>query len=133
MPELTAKQEAFCLGYVETGNASEAYRRAYEVGADTKPESVWTNASKLLADAKVKQRVADLQIMARDIALVSVGTLTKELEDARSHAMADPKGAAAAVSAIMGKAKLHRLLDEDRNLNQLAVTVVIQADDARIL
>lgn len=26
--KLTLKQEAFCLAYVETGNASEAYRRA---------------------------------------------------------------------------------------------------------
>ena len=27
---LTPKQEAFCLAYMETGNASEAYRRAYD-------------------------------------------------------------------------------------------------------
>ena len=27
--KLTPKQEAFCLAYIETGNASEAYRRAY--------------------------------------------------------------------------------------------------------
>ncbi|SQE31532.1 Terminase small subunit [Mannheimia haemolytica] len=30
MTELTPKQEAFCLAYIETGNASEAYRQAYE-------------------------------------------------------------------------------------------------------
>ena len=27
--KLTPKQEAFVLAYIETGNASEAYRRAY--------------------------------------------------------------------------------------------------------
>ncbi|TIS17849.1 MAG: hypothetical protein E5X10_01890, partial [Mesorhizobium sp.] len=32
--ELTQKQEAFCLAYVETGNASEAYRRSCDVGED---------------------------------------------------------------------------------------------------
>ena len=29
---LTPKQEAFCLAYIETGNASEAYRQAYDAG-----------------------------------------------------------------------------------------------------
>lgn len=33
-----------------------------------------------------------------------------ELEEARLHALKDDKGASAAVSAIMGKAKLHGLL-----------------------
>ena len=30
--KLTAKQHAFCLAYLETGNATEAYRRAYNAG-----------------------------------------------------------------------------------------------------
>lgn len=132
-PDLTAKQEAFCLAYVETGNASEAYRRSYDVSPDTKPESIWTNASKLMSDAKVSLRVKELQLEARAITLVSVGTLTQELEEARAHAMKDEKGASAAVSAIMGKAKLHKLLDDEKNTNQLAVTVVIQSDDACML
>jgi len=29
MISLTIKQEAFCQAYIETGNASEAYRTAY--------------------------------------------------------------------------------------------------------
>ena len=110
MNDLTPKQEAFALAYVETGNASEAYRRSYDVSPETKPESIWVNASKLLADAKVAQRVKQLQEEARALSLVSVGTLTQELEDARSKAMAEAKGASAAVSAVMGKAKLHGLL-----------------------
>ncbi|MGU9998175.1 terminase small subunit, partial [Bordetella avium] len=36
---LTPKQEAFALAYVETGNASEAYRRAYSAER-MKPETV---------------------------------------------------------------------------------------------
>ena len=31
---LTPKQDAFACAYVETGNASEAYRRAYDVAPD---------------------------------------------------------------------------------------------------
>lgn len=59
---LTAKQEAFCRAYVEcAGNASEAYRRAYTVRPQTKPESVHQAASRALADAKVSSRIAELQ------------------------------------------------------------------------
>jgi phage terminase small subunit len=131
---LTPKQEAFCLAYVQTGNASEAYRRTYDVAEETKPETIWSEASRLVADPKVSARIMELQERAREIALVSVGSLTDELEKARSHAMADPKGAAAAVSAIMGKAKLHKLLEDDKAAGTgVAVTVVIGTRDAAIL
>ncbi|RWF78998.1 MAG: terminase small subunit [Mesorhizobium sp.] len=110
MPDLTAKQEAFAVAYVETGNGSKAYRQSHDVGADTKPETVWSNASRLLADSKVAARVKELQAEARELLMVSVGTLTDELELARTKAMAEPKGASAAVSATLGKAKLHGLL-----------------------
>ena len=38
--KLTPKQEAFILAYLETGNASEAYRRAYnDEPRDRQPRS----------------------------------------------------------------------------------------------
>lgn len=110
MSDLTAKQEAFALACVETGHAAEAYRRTHDVGADTRPETVWSEASRLLADPKVFSRVRHLQQQARDLAMVSIGTLMAELELVRVKAMEDDKGASAAISAIMGKARLHGLL-----------------------
>lgn len=107
---LTAKQEAFARAYVETGNASEAYRQAYSVKANTKPDTVWANASRVLADSKVTARVAELQSQAAERTMVTVESLTVKLEEARLHALKDEKGASAAVSAIMGMAKLHGLL-----------------------
>ena len=134
MSDLTAKQEAFCRAYIETGNASEAYRRSYDVGADTKPETVWQEASRMMADPKVGARVQELLADARQLALVSVGSLTDELEKARAKAMAEAKGASAAVSAIMGKAKLHKLLDDDKAAGGgVSVQVVITGRDASIL
>ncbi|MER8481185.1 terminase small subunit [Mesorhizobium sp. M1322] len=109
-PELTAKQEAFAVAWVELGSASEAYRRTHDVGAETKPESIWSAASRCLGDVKVQSRIKELQAEARDLMLISVGTLTDRLEQARLHAMKDEKGASAAVSATMGMAKLHGLL-----------------------
>lgn len=57
---LTIKQEKFCHAYIETGNASEAYRRAYSC-AKWKDKSVWEKASVLLANVKVQSRVAELR------------------------------------------------------------------------
>lgn len=107
---MTPKQEAFAMKYVECGNASEAYRHAYDVGEDTKAETVWKEGHLLLADPKVSPRVMELQEDARERHGVTVDKLTAELEKARLQAMGDPKGAGAAVSAIMAKAKLHGLL-----------------------
>lgn len=65
--ELKPKQEKFAQIYVETGNASEAYRKAYNSKA--KPESVNVNASKLLADTKVSLRVRQLRDELDEIGL----------------------------------------------------------------
>lgn len=56
---MTPKQEKFAQLYVEIGNASEAYRQAYNSKA--KPDSVYVNASKLLSTPKVSLRVRELQ------------------------------------------------------------------------
>lgn len=58
---LSPKQEAFCQAYVETGNASEAYRRAYPRAKHWKPETVHSKASHLLSNDKVLERVKELK------------------------------------------------------------------------
>ena len=126
---LTAKQEAFALAYVETGNASEAYRIAYDVGEKTKPETIWKRSCELMADRKVSGRVYELQQVAAERSMVTVESITKELDEARDHALLDPKGASAAVSAVMGKAKVHGLLI-DRAEVESTFRVTIAGPDA---
>ena len=58
--KLTIKQEAFARAYVETGNASEAYRRAYNA-ENMKQESIAVNASKTLARANVALMVREMR------------------------------------------------------------------------
>jgi len=101
---LTPKQENFCLAYLETGNASEAYRRAYDA-ENMKPESINVNASKLLADAKVALRIETLRAPIIAKAQLTVEDLLAELEEARQLAL-ETEAPAPAVSATMGKAKL---------------------------
>jgi len=105
---LTPKQEAFAQLYIETGNASEAYRRAYTVRETTKAATVWESASKLLADPKVSTRVAALQAAHRARHDTTVDTLTDEFEDARRLAMVTGQPGAA-VAATTGKARIHGL------------------------
>jgi phage terminase small subunit len=64
---LTPKQEAFALAYVETGNAAEAYRRAYDVKAATQHSSIYVAASRLLDNPKVMLRVEELQKQAAEL------------------------------------------------------------------
>lgn len=58
--KLTVKQEAFCLAYIETGNASEAYRRSYNA-ENMKPDGLAVEACKLLKRGNVAHRVARLK------------------------------------------------------------------------
>ena len=46
-PNLTPKQHAFCFAYMETGNATLAYRRAYDAQY-MKPATVNRKAKELL-------------------------------------------------------------------------------------
>jgi len=105
---LTAKQEAFCLAYLETGNASEAYRRSYDA-ENMKPETIWREAHELASNPNVSTRVIELQAAAAERCIVTVASITQELEEARSLALQEAQ-ASAAVSASMGKAKLHGLI-----------------------
>jgi len=57
MKKLTPKQEKFANLYVELGNASEAYRQAYDVSEDATDNSVWVLASRELSKVKVRLRV----------------------------------------------------------------------------
>ena len=106
--KLTIKQEAFCLAYIETNNASEAYRRAYD-SSKMKPESVYESASRLLADVKITARLAELREPIMQRHNVTVDSLVLELEEARRAALsADTPQSSAAVAATMGKAKKWR-------------------------
>ena len=57
---LTPKQELFCLKYLETGNATSAYKQSYSA-EKMKSESVNVEASKLLSNPKIAQRIEELR------------------------------------------------------------------------
>ena len=103
MSTLTAKQEAFCQKYVETGNASEAYRQSYDAGG-MKPTSVNRKAKELLDNGKIAARLAELREPAAKKARV---TLEGHLEDLRKlRDLAKKKGQfSAAITAEVARGK----------------------------
>ena len=101
---LTLKQESFCLAYIETGNASEAYRMSYSAEKMT-AASVSVAASRLLDNAKIALRIAELKAEHAKRHEITVDDLIAELEEARQLAI-DTSQSGSAVTATMGKAKL---------------------------
>ena len=102
---MTPKQELFAQAYLETSNASEAYKRAYNTQANA--NTVNRKASQLLKHPEVIKLLADLQAIHRQRHKLTIDDILQELEDARQKALkAETPQCSAAISATMSKAKL---------------------------
>lgn len=103
---LTVKQEKFCQAYVETGDASEAYRSAYSADK-MKPETVHNKAYQLRNQGEIRARIEALRGEAKIRHDITVSSLLEELEEARQAALtAETPQSSAAVAATMGKARI---------------------------
>lgn len=102
--KLTPKQEAFCLAYLETGNASEAYRQAYST-SKMKTETITRKAKELLDNGKITARLNELRQPILERHAITIDDLLAELEENRQLALENAQ-AAAANGSTMGKAKL---------------------------
>lgn len=74
---LTVKQEKFCNKYIECGNASEAYRYAYDC-AKHNDSTVWANASRLLDNSNVAARIDYLKSHLAEAAGISALQIIRE-------------------------------------------------------
>lgn len=101
---LTPKQEAFAYAVASGQNQSDAYRAAYSVKPGTKLESVNVAASKLMADAKVAQRVAELRKPVAKKAQITLESHLEDLIKLRNMA-AKEKQYSAAISAEIARGK----------------------------
>ena len=103
---LTIKQERFCMVYVETGNASEAYRQAYNC-ENMKEATINRNAKMMIDDNKISTRIKELKSGHVKRHELTIDDLVKQLEEARQVALAlENPQCSAAISATMGTAKL---------------------------
>lgn len=132
---LTPKQDAFAQAYVETSNASEAYRRTCNVSPETTDKSIWESASRMMSNPKVSSRIMELQAEHALRHNVTIDSLTAELDEDRELARTE-KQASAAITAVMGKAKLHGLITDKKELGGVGgepIQVTIGNKDAALL
>ena len=90
---LTAKQEAFCQGIADGLGQADAYRAAYDA-EDMKENSVYVNASKLMKNAKIMQRIAELRSQVQEKQLWSREMSVKALVQAYREGSGSVKVAA---------------------------------------
>ena len=107
--KLTSKQLRFVLLVVEGETQSKAYQLA-GYAANT-PKVIEANASRLASSAKVRDEIARLQALARNRAVITVESLTDDLIDIRTKAMA-AGSYGPAVQAVLIIAKLNGLMIE---------------------
>lgn len=116
---MTPKQADFVRWYFELGNASEAYKRAYNSHA--KPNTLHRKANDLLKHPVIKAEVIAMQEQARERNQVTIDNVVDELEEARQVAK-QSGNAAAMVSATLGKAKVLGLVVDKQETNTKILT-----------
>ncbi len=78
---LTEKQEKFCNYYLDCdGNASEAYRMAYDA-SKMQPDTINREASRLLSNHKIATRIAELRSERAEASKVNRDKVEKILMD----------------------------------------------------
>lgn len=74
---LSVKQEKFCLEYAKSGNQTQAYIKAgYNVKND---ETAAANASRMLKNANVKARLAELAEEAKNASIADIVEMQQTL------------------------------------------------------
>lgn len=124
---LTPKQEAFCLAYIETGNASEAYRRSYNAGK-MNANSVNRKAFDLVENVKIAARLQELRAPAVEKAQLTLEQHLRDLQRLRDLAEASEKYGPA-VTAEMARGKASGFyVDRVEHSGKVGLEVLIAGD-----
>lgn len=104
MANLTPKQEKFCQRYIETGNASLAYRDSYDC-QNMKDETVNVKASELLKNGKIAVRLDELRSVHQERHDVTIDDMVAKYDEAYELAKQN-SNPSAMISAISAKSRL---------------------------
>lgn len=107
---LTAKQEAFCAHYLETSNATEAYRKA-GYGPRMSDKTATEAASRLLKDSKVVARLEEMRAPVVEKAQLTLEAHLLDLQKLRNMAVKKEQYSAA-ISAEIARGKAAGLYTE---------------------
>lgn len=124
---MTPKQEAFVLAYLESGNASEAYRRAYNA-VNMKDSSVRVQAAKMLASPNIALRIEQIRKPAVDAAQMTLEQHIADLKRIRDAAFGDGKYSAAATAEVARGKVAGFYVEKVEQVGPLVVKVVRLTD-----
>ena len=111
---LTPQRERFAIEVASGKSQAEAYRIAYPKSLKWQDRTVWSRASELMTNGKVRGRVAEIREAAALSAAVTVDSLVKKLEKVSEIALAaETPQCSAAISAFSTQAKLLGLFEAD--------------------
>lgn len=133
--QLTAKQEHFAQCVADGMTQADAYRTAYDVSANTLPETIWAEASRLMADHMVSARVKELREDLAEKALWTREDSVRELREAVGMAK-DEKQITALTGAIKELNAMHGYNEPTKhNINgnldvHLVRRIIVDKDDS---
>ena len=105
MSELNPAKERFAQEVASGKTQAAAYRIAYPNSAKHKDSTVWTNASQLMAETEVLQRVEELQAKGAELAVLTLAKHLARLEElSRDAQAAEEYNAAIKAEELRGKA-----------------------------
>lgn len=107
-PLKNARHERFAQELAKGKSQVDAFQAA---GFSATGNAARANSSRLLTDANIANRVAELKSRAAEKVVVTIGDIAQQLDEDREFArlLENPS---AAVSATMGKAKVLGLLED---------------------
>lgn len=131
--KLTAKQEKFAQTFLETGNASEAYRQAYDVSRMSE-KTVRKRACEEAQKPAVAARIEDLRDQAAERHDVSVGRIITELArvafaDISDVASFGPEGVKVKDSAGLTENQRRAIAEVSETKTQAGGTVRVKQHD----
>lgn len=125
---VTEQEEKFSRVFVETGNASEAFRQSYKADKMS-ANAIGVDASRLLDRPRVNLRIKQLREVHAKRHNVTVDSLVAELEQIKQIALsAETPQSSAAVAAVMGKAKLTGL---DKQLIEMSGSLSVTLSNSQ--
>lgn len=111
---LSVKQERFCLEYAKSGNQRQAYLKAgYNVKSD---EAADASASRLLRNAKVKERLAELAEEAKNASIADVVEMQQTLTSIIRKQMTEEVVVVESVGDYMSEA---RKMDKEPSIKDI--------------
>lgn len=125
--KLTAKQEAFCQAIVQGTGQADAYRLAYTV-KKMSPAAVDVEASRLMDNPKIAQRVAELRAPVIEKVQYGLEQAMSEAEQALQLAL-KKEHPGAMVAAVQLRSKLNGLLIDKK---EIKVNTIQELDDGAL-